>query len=548
MDLDPGFVYTNVPAEIWIRCFGTSSTRSLRHLAMTCRYFRDLFQPILFQHQRFTAVSTAEIDRHSWIPTTRASSPLPPSSFVLSVRSWSFRGTENFSVLPGAHPHIINIYLIFATTLGVYQNLRTLRLHCLQIDASFRDSLLSLRRLETLYLVDCAIVARTGIPIPVRHFSLTKSWGPDGGAAEPLHLVSPIILETLVLDDSLDASALLSAHGAEAFINLKYLTVQFSDLAIQPLLGFLALCPHLTQIKILPHGGLAGSLPDRLSSTAIPLLRSFHGPYSVAGLFILNRPVSDVTITGSFRATMLLKTLEAITHSSVAIRCLSLSIPTTATAEITAIITTQFPQLEELSLALLAPPTPPMDAPNSTDAGEVQVDERILELSDNDSLESVISGGAAPQITFPQFPRDLGTIEGIPDIMLPGHMYSDQLMATRSLLLMFSVLSPHARISLTIRQGFVENIWAKRAALPASLVVLRLTAVSRRYWRQLGTVAPPLALQHNSVLALERKLPALRELVFRYGGAEDDTWMCRRATWTNERTGTTIASLARSGD
>lgn len=352
---------TRLPEEVWLKCFAGADPSDLSSMVAVCRYFKGLCQPLLFQNMQLTALKGPSAIQHAGRSTTRLED-LAASSRVSSVRSWMFTlrvpGGRRTPYVDVAKTYSDTIS-IFRTTLGAYHNLRSLSLCGLTIDAPLRHTIASLEMLQEVTLSDSIVLARTGALLAVREFSLSVS-RLSGNLAieenEPLHLVSPATLHTLILDGSREASTFLSAliqHGT--FSNLQYLTCQLSDLVIGPLLQFLEHCPDLAQIEINPYSALSKPLPDRLSPSAISRLRSFKGPHSIAGFFTSGRPVSTVELGGSQTMQGVLgRSIESLSRASPALRSLSIMVPVASAQDITAMVAAQFSQLEELCLTGLA--------------------------------------------------------------------------------------------------------------------------------------------------------------------------------------------------
>ncbi|KAJ7919582.1 hypothetical protein B0H13DRAFT_1988361 [Mycena leptocephala] len=351
---------TKLPEEVWLRCFRGPITDEeaphLQSLAAVCRYFQELFQPLLFRDMELIVRKEQAEIPHVKRSTVRLKD-LAASNHALSVKSWTFSLEPSGGRQP-THSHVAQAYSevirIFCTTLGAYQNLRSLSLRGLTIDAPLRDILTSLEKLEKLALADCIILARTGSPLPLYSFSLSGSQSSE--ANQPLHLVSPTTLRSLTLDGSAESSAFLKAlQQHDTLTHLERLCVHLSDLVMGPFLRFLEYCPQVAHIEI-PDGSstLSVRLPDHLPRGAAPSLRSFNGPESMAGLLIYGRPVSDVELFGDSRIQgVWSQSITALSYSSAALRRLSLEVPVAEAEDIATVVAAEFPQLEELSLRVL---------------------------------------------------------------------------------------------------------------------------------------------------------------------------------------------------
>ncbi|KAJ7500703.1 hypothetical protein B0H11DRAFT_2225097 [Mycena galericulata] len=406
-----------LPPELWLKCIDGTPLSDLRSLVSVCRQFQDLCQPLLFQHMRFNIglglATTVEAGTEYFRGSTNRFRGLATSSHVLSVGWWSFAGsiklsgrpesTRRRSIHDGVYEAFYASYLdvveTFRSTLGVYRNVRSLILHQFRIDAPFRDTIASLEKLQELGLTDCLFLARTGSLLPVGHFSLSA---PSTGQqhwdkhftepVQPLHIISATTLRTVTLDGADDASAFISTivqHGT--LDHLERLAVELSDLIIEPFIKLLGYCPQLTHIDISSFSTLSVALPDRLPLTVIPSLQSFKGPHVVARLFTLERPVSAVDLLGSREMRGVLRqSVEALSHSSVALRRLSVEVALSAASDIAAVVADRFPLLEELSLNLgVRDPDKDVDDPSQ----------------DMLVLQSVIFTGDRIESTFVEFIR-----------------------------------------------------------------------------------------------------------------------------------------------
>ncbi|KAJ6573172.1 hypothetical protein DFH09DRAFT_1152451 [Mycena vulgaris] len=568
MDSSHAMAYgPTLPPEIWGRCWSYSSPRDLRRLVF----------PLQFQNQSFTAPDFYEIDRESWIQTTRGLhrstlrlSKLAASAHVSSVRSWNFEGTFDYAELPNKFPNVLNVNLveetylkmvgIFTDTLGGYQNLRSLRLASLTIDAPFRETLALVPRLKDLDINTCHITGRMGAPLSLQTFTLRRSLfsgrQTQDHCDDPFEIVSPRPLRVLKLDGCRDSLAFLAvlANETSPFINLVTLSVELSDAAAKPFLAFLERCPQLTSLDLskstLSHPNL---IP--LPPTAIPRLQSFTGPRGLAAMFISDRPVSAVTLPETLRrsvedkalGTDILSEVADLAHSSTAVHSLSMAAPIEIAPELLAVIATQLPDLRELDLLLKEPPPvrSPGDNPglwNYSDSegseSEEDVDERTVELSDDGSLESVRS--------FGYFSMSFSDDEDerpapIPDVLLPGHMYRTS-----------GEVSPPAPAQAaaidtapapTSLPRLLDQICAGGAALPAPLISLRFG--KPWVWNTQRITPLTLADEHRVVLALEKQQPALRELEF---AVYDTAWTRHGDVWLKKGGRTKVMSNVRRGE
>ncbi|KAJ7114603.1 hypothetical protein C8R43DRAFT_1156717 [Mycena crocata] len=553
-----------LPTEVWARCWSQCDPRDLRRLVSVCRYFRELCHPLLFQHQQFRAPDYYEINRHSWMSTTQylhrsaiRVRKLIASTHVASVRSWRFCGSFEYPSLVQNHPNIVNVGLVsetylnlarlFVETLSSFQNLRSLSMVFFTLDTEMRETLVQLGRLTKLELISCDILSRSGTPLSLEEFKLGRYWHEGGDTEEQLNLVAPEGLRALNLSGYRDCNAILSALTSELvpLRNLVTLSIELADGFAGSFLALLELCPQLTELDIL-KSSLSG-LPNRLAATAIPRLRSFKGPRLLTAFFIADRPVTLLTLAGGSGFSRenkpeknIIRDLVQIAHSSSTVDSFSMIAPMRSSLQICGVISTHWPNLRELSLALRETPPPPRPIlPMDDDEYEAyeesstddELDERTLELSDNDSLKSIVSYGRARIYLSPDSDLE-DEPDPIPDVLLPGHMYST----------MGKVSRPPGAQAATLDdpdtfRDLRNCLTAERISLPDSLQCLRL--IKPQDYGMRSTRALMDTDHHAVILALERRLPGLCELDFG-GGC---LWRRYRSIWTQMASGIKIASL-----
>lgn len=341
-DMDGIHAGPRFPPEIWTGCWSSSSTQDLRRLALVCRLFRDICQPLLFCYQRFTPPDRRQDSTtrdHSFSRSILRLKHLRASTHVASVRSWDFHGSVDRwdLVLMDQRTNMVDTYVpslpssgfrmdewdyakcarstdtdtyagvlrAFNATLSAYQNLRSLHLAHLTIDTPFRNTLSGLERLAQLTLSSCDIKSRTGSLLALEAFRLERL-RPDFGMLcdQPLHLVSPTTLRKLSIDGCRDSRALLSLIGNQPHIypRLVDFSIELSDSAVPSFLRFLHRCPQLRRLEI---SGLtkAKTLPHRLSPATIPHLSLFRGSPLLAEFFIRDRPVATLELVASTSAS-----------------------------------------------------------------------------------------------------------------------------------------------------------------------------------------------------------------------------------------------------
>ncbi|KAJ6502250.1 hypothetical protein C8R45DRAFT_975891 [Mycena sanguinolenta] len=354
------------PSEIWLACWTFCSTRQLRRLSLVCHLFRSLCLQLLFQSQ---SVDTLDFTRTpgDWISSVhklhRAAVRLEriaDGPRVLMVRSWTFVGNGSLVPLPRSlyttHIGMINAMygravMAFSSTLGQYQHLYSLNIRDFLIDRSFRDTLVSLPRLEEVSFGNCDISARDGILLNLKSFTMfsTKSVLIDS-----LELVSPGRLQTLKLDGRGETISLMEGFSHQRFSHLTQLSLDIIfDLNL--FLRFLTQCPRLQGLSArkLSDDGLT-SLSSHIHPQTIPLLRSIDAPLALVRALTPNRPVRKVIVQPGWPLSPEDLTLTVLDISNASAPVRSLALPTTyPTIESLNTLSSLFPGLTSLSMDIL---------------------------------------------------------------------------------------------------------------------------------------------------------------------------------------------------
>ncbi|KAJ7131194.1 hypothetical protein C8R44DRAFT_978167 [Mycena epipterygia] len=537
--------YANMLAtEIWLNCFRFCHEKQLRKLSRVCRYFRDLTQPLLFRNQSTYAPYPAMLERSNWIKstqklhrTTKRLLRLAAGVHAASVRSWSFSGGSGSLVLP---PAITNIQILwdkwlqvlhtFKTTLGAYQRLIRLHLIDMTIDETFRETMASLPFLEHVTLDTCEIL-HEGPLLQLRTLTVHGPYGPRAGNADrALHIVAPHTLRHLALDSSPQSTAVLRALAADPLPHLTHLKLSLVDANIDLVFSCLNAAPRLESIDV--HDGTSEGIPHRLLPTSIPALRSFTGSHGLAGLFVSGRPVADVELQPhrfDMTTDKIIAALHAISGASVPLRCLDIGadIPHSDMNAVFGAIGALFPDLRKLTTRLLDPPhtsfawSDQIDVSDDEDADEAvdAVDERTVELSDDGTIDC-----ASSESSFDSEYSSDNESADTPEPMLPGYMYEPSAPPTPP---PTSDPAPATDADTAVKI-LMRAIAADEVALPAHLEELVFMQESF-VWS--GPLPFPLADQQRALLALERRLPALRIVTF---AADRDEWVRDRDVWARD--------------
>ncbi|KAJ7473590.1 hypothetical protein B0H11DRAFT_1338534 [Mycena galericulata] len=550
--------------EIWVACWSLCKPAELRRLSLTCRYFRTLCQPLLFRRQMVVAPHDM-VDRHNWIKVTmdlhnRAEglNQLAVSPHAASVREWLFMGDRaSVAELLPRLPLITNIRIladtwsrlvtIFTTTLGAYRQMTELCLDNITVDPKMWAALESLDLLEEVSLRECEIVVREGPLLRLQRFILS-GWDDFRSKDEcgQLDLVAPQTLQRLTVGGLIEGKLLLSTLIRHSLPHLSYLSVTLTMRNSELVFALLNSCPQLESIRI--HYGEfrpknLPALPDRLPSAAIPLLKSFTGPFKLARLFVRDRPVENVLLSRSTAGTEeVLSTLTAICHGSTPLLSLSIepALHADAIPEVLTAIGSFFPELRILSIELIDEErefsdTVTNDEDEDDSGSEDEIDARIVELPEGEMAATDREAGAAPPALednklpeLSELPEQRLVTTPVPSraplIELPGYMYIVPLYTIHPPNSDQAVLDDDSS-PLAIMMDF---IYTGRIVLPSHLEVLRFSQ-------------PPAWLvntifenneQHRAILALEALLPGLYEVAF---GDHQNRWVRDRHVWVRDR-------------
>ncbi|KAJ7079896.1 hypothetical protein C8R44DRAFT_895574 [Mycena epipterygia] len=299
-----------LPTEVWLVCWTLCSTRQLRRVSLHVnlqtlpsgfQFRREDWENLLRRMHRIAV----RLDR------------LAEDPLVLSVRSWKFTawgcqppvwhssGTAKSQLWHDTYWRAITA---FSSTLGLYQQLRSLDIEGFTVDKSFRHAFVSLTMLEELNLHRCDIVARDGALVKLKSFTISGYWIGSGMRQDSLKLVSPDRLQTLKIESL-------------AIISLGRRPAHF----------------------------LAGY---NIGPDMIPLLRSLNAPLAVVRLLAPNRPVRAMRVSWDQTETLeLLPALLDISRASVPLR--SLVVHQAMTPESFTAILSLFSELQDLSIRIL---------------------------------------------------------------------------------------------------------------------------------------------------------------------------------------------------
>ncbi|KAJ7500676.1 hypothetical protein B0H11DRAFT_2275865 [Mycena galericulata] len=503
-----------LPTELWLLCWSLCSHRQLRRLSLVCHLFRSLCLPLLFQNQTNDAGSLpARIQSDDWIDnlktlhrTALRLERLAKSPHVASVHSWKFVVRPSWTRLQMFHvQHIgmfdtINDWMLttFSITLGLYVNLRSVELRSVPIDLQLRDTISALSMLRDLTLVHCQITARDGFPMALKTFSLSGislGWGTLPATSRPLRIVDPGCIHSLRIDAKPDSVALVQGFGSGVL-------PQLVDLSLQELfdselfLSFLKQCPHLESLAIQRELKADPPLPKYLPADTVPRLRHITGPRDLVGLFVLNRPVSAVTLLnfseggGLVGGGMMQTSVETfmpvfrdILHSSMP--TLSLSLPSVLPSlDLLEAIASLFTELRELSLIILQPRSSRLRGGCNLSSRPKPLDTRRPELRD-DALDNLPDEDISDAEEYA--PRPIVTVE---------HRAHPEI------------------ITSTMLHTVLNWIACNRVSFPPLIEVLRFQVQEEQVTVQPRVIS--LANQHRVIAALSHEYPHLREVQIGY--------------------------------
>ncbi|KAJ6602739.1 hypothetical protein DFH09DRAFT_1354959 [Mycena vulgaris] len=218
----------------------------------------------------------------------------------------------------------------------MYQNISSLDIHRLTIDTAFRNTLMSLSKLENLTLRERIIVSREGFLSSASLTIMSRLGFPP--SIGPLQLASPASLRNLTLNTSTERSPLMAGVGRGKLPHLVQIfigAVHKGD--VYGLFGFLERCPRLESLAITSFHSKS-TLPV-IHPHIMPLLRTLTGPPKLIQLLTPNHPDLMLAYMDISRS--------AIPLPSLALPCI------VSTLEVLIALTGLFPELRELSITVL---------------------------------------------------------------------------------------------------------------------------------------------------------------------------------------------------
>jgi hypothetical protein len=290
----------------------------------------------------------------SWVRSWRfsaAAETAPQTRLLLNIQN-----RKDFVLLERLYKQII---ATFASTLGLYHNLRFLQLQGVTVDTHTRTTLSSLSNLESLTLA-CDITACDGNLMKLKSFTISATPGASSTVTtEPLRIMSAEHLRSLNIDHRGEMVSLLTGFQPRKFPQLVSISLGFlSDegIGLDMFFEFLQRCPQLESLAIdSVYLTSNDPLPSRLDPKTIPCLGSLTVPLVLIDIFTPNRPVSTVSVKRGYPYDHVAIPLEEageylallfadLSHASVPLQFLSIP-PISPTPECFASIASACPHL-----------------------------------------------------------------------------------------------------------------------------------------------------------------------------------------------------------
>lgn len=215
-NIKPASFLFRLPPEIWNECWGhcIDNENDLNALSLTCRPFQAICQPLLFRNQIYWAPFPEDIQkRKTWSPTTKRLIRSGKRILLLAqddtlramVRHWEFHGSWELDYYPPPGARMKRLLKAFHAveenfmlSIPLFTNLRGLRIHNIDVQASVFAAIGSLPHLKSLEFVECILDEDTPHHLPLRMFSsAAHPKNTEHEHSSPSHLVSPYTIEDL---------------------------------------------------------------------------------------------------------------------------------------------------------------------------------------------------------------------------------------------------------------------------------------------------------------------------------------------------------------
>ncbi|KAH7912690.1 hypothetical protein BJ138DRAFT_1112152 [Hygrophoropsis aurantiaca] len=389
-----------LPIELWDECWSYVAFLDLFNVSLVCHLFRQLCQRRMFRslsmkYPRTTDVKATNVKR--WINAFEVMTERHIAlSQSVNLRPLVHR-CQLIDLSPGAWDtlpyHSEKTFKeawqtarrALVTSFPCYQNLTSLKVYYLDIDASVRKILSQIRSLECLELFGCTFTSdgAKGPLLRLRMLELKYT--------SPHEHVDPTTAVEFVLPDRLEKLS---------FQNKKWLEKRFYP-ALSCLIRNFCIVnasqlphPHLLHPKPLSFIG-EDSQSGPLVCPSVPKLRELKAPISIAALLTFRRPIAVLCLHDPHENySFFVASLPRLVQITMALRSLDLS--TTAMfpcVGIFALILENFPALEALALGFHHAFDAVLDA-----VGETSSDGEDGDENDNGVGNAGTAGGAAQAV------------------------------------------------------------------------------------------------------------------------------------------------------
>ncbi|KAJ7228305.1 hypothetical protein GGX14DRAFT_538621 [Mycena pura] len=410
----------SVPIEVWRKAWTNAASRDLKALSASCRSFRDICQPMLFDQLGFVGAFFGAIHDQNYkkimqklernrdrLRAIAASAHIPPM-----VRYWTFNVVPDATILredpqvvssqaaPAGMDHVKAILALvrtihaeFSANIHLYTNLSRLMLTGCSLSPAFCQALASMSRLTRMDLTGCDIICPVSSgPIALTEFTCSNEelqWADD--LAARYNLVSNAKLEDLELCEPVPARAFLTAFAAAGTLpSLHSLTVRLSHDAKDVFYRFLGCCPELRFLELEAPASFADVT---LPATTAPVLCTLGSRVELAGILTAGRPVHQFKFLDGgeeneradvdkevLQQALLLMSKSSETLVDMILPCIPLD------SSILRLVAELFPKIKRLEFSLQSATQGDGDW-ETEDGGSSEVDEEIIEDQEQESNE-----------------------------------------------------------------------------------------------------------------------------------------------------------------
>ncbi|KAJ7491176.1 hypothetical protein FB451DRAFT_633579 [Mycena latifolia] len=337
-----------MPPELWLKVFGNIPLYLMPAVALTCRSFRSLAQPLMF-----STISTHPPPLPS--RTLRSPQPSKYRKRVLERLEFFFSPHISSSVVEcWISPHSPEedgapaddlIDTIFAS-LSRLPNLKVLGCRYVRLTPG-RLAVLQSLKLTTISLELCyGGISDFAVAPSVPLQAVTFKYPDDEDTANPcLLFLSPNHLEQL---HATTTSILPTLTQSRPFRKLRTMDIPVECVASDLLIPALSRCPAVDHISLHTSEYVPRSLIESLPDGILPLLSSYRGPHHFAATFLKGRNAKRVEISLPCRPNRLEASLMGLDRglTSLSFRLEGVELP----ASLLATIHHSFPALKSLAV------------------------------------------------------------------------------------------------------------------------------------------------------------------------------------------------------